>query len=284
MDRLRKLVGLSVALVALVAWGCSSDDGGDQPAAAQVLASGFQIASPNFQEEVRPRIRIPSKNTCYGENLSPPLHWSGAPEGTVSFALIAEDIDREVARSGGGFSDARTSGGRAGSEGFTWVHWVLYNIPADVAELPEGISTSTPALSDGTTQGTNDDRLPGYYGACPPPSIVRYPSGYGDYQSPEPAHRYYFRLYALDIKLDLAPGAAKAELLSAMEDHILAEAQTFGKFATSLGIEGKGGGGFLKTTQEGSLTPDSVRAATPTGEKIYNSLGDLVTPTPGGGQ
>ena len=86
-----------LTLMALVAWGCSGADDGDQPAAAAVPASDLQIVSPSFSE-VRPKVRIPLKNTCHGDNLSPPLEWSGTPDGTVSFALIAEDIDHNQKR------------------------------------------------------------------------------------------------------------------------------------------------------------------------------------------
>ena len=191
-----------------------SGDDGDQPAAANPDGSAFQIASPNFSD-VRPIKRIPIQNTCYGENLSPPLYWSGAPDRTQSYALITEDIDHQAG---------------------TWVHWVLYNIPSGVTELVEGVSTSTAVLPDGTMQGINDDQLPGYSGACPPPSIVPYPSGIIGRKVPELAHRYYFRLYALDSELELEPGATEAEVVSAMKGHILAQADTVGKYTTALGV------------------------------------------------
>ena len=203
----RIIVGLCGVLWAMIAFGCSGAHQTDRPAAqsvAQSVATDFQVASPKFTE-FRPRKRIPIENTCYGENLSPPLEWSGAPEGTESYGLIAEDIDHQTG---------------------AWVHWVLYIIPRGVTALPEGIPSSMAVLPDGTIQGTNDNRQPGYSGACPPPSIL-----YRDEQAKnEPTHRYYFTLYALDSEVTLAPGATKAELLEAMEGHILARAETVGKY------------------------------------------------------
>ena len=182
-----------------------------QPAGAEeLLTSGFRLDSPSFQQKVLPYVRIPKKNSCFEDNLSPPLEWTEAPEATVSFALIAEDLDHSTG---------------------TWVHWVLYNIPADVTVLDEGIPTTTAALPDGTTQGTNDDRQPGYQGPCTTlPVIGKAASdGWWDRKTPPP-HKYEFTLYALDSELGLAPGATKGELVSSMEGHILAAAKTMGKF------------------------------------------------------
>ena len=209
---------LMFLVLALVVTGCSGSDdpASDQAAAAQVdaaqhlLTSGFRIDSPKFQEKVRPFVRIPKENTCYGENLSPSLEWSEAPEGTQSFALIAEDVDHHTG---------------------IWVLWVVYNIPPESTGLAEGISTSTQVLPDGSLQGNNDNKSIGYYGTCPPLNIQSYyhrPSG----AVGEPPHRNFFRLYALDGKLDLAPGATKDELLSAIDGRVLAKAETMGKYTT----------------------------------------------------
>ena len=216
MTSLRALVGLAGLLVlpALVAWGCSSSNDGGDPAAA-LVASDFRLEAPFT--EIRPKVRIPMKYTCHGENLSPPLTWSGAPEGTMSYALIGEDPDNGVG---------------------LWVHWVLYNIPAGVSQLAEGVPTSTAELPDGTTQGANDHKSIGYEGPCPEPNLTTgrgvggtnwWPEGYGLYQA-EPAHKYRFTLYALDTELGLAASATKAELEKAMKGHILAQAETLGKF------------------------------------------------------
>ena len=213
MLRLRILVSLvgTLLVFALLAAGCASDDDESKAAAAQPagaeeqFTSGFRIDSASFQQKVRPHLRIPPKNSCFGDNLSPPLEWTGAPEASKSFALLVDDVDHETE---------------------TWIHWVLYNIPADVTSLPEGIPTSTAALPDGTTQGTNDNRDTGYNGPCPPPTII----ATWDTAARIPPHNYEFKLYALDTELGLAPGATMAELKSAMEGHILAEVTTRGKF------------------------------------------------------
>ncbi len=136
---------------------------------------------------------IPPKYTCKGADVSPPLSWNGAPEGTKSFALISDDPDAPF---------------------MTWVHWVIYNIPAEATGLGEDVPKEK-TLPNGTTQGITDFRKIGYGGPCPPPGGP---------------HRYYFKLYALDTKLDLKPGATKNALLEAMKGHILKEAQLMGKF------------------------------------------------------
>ena len=136
---------------------------------------------------------IPVKYTGDGADVSPPLSWSGAPEGTKSFALISDDPDAPVG---------------------TWVHWVLFNIPPDVTELPENVPADE-KLASGAVHGKNDFRRLGYGGPMPP-------SG---------THRYYFKLYALDALLELAHGAAKADLLRAIEGHILAQGQLMGKYS-----------------------------------------------------
>jgi len=135
---------------------------------------------------------IPEQYTCDGKDTSPPLGWSNAPEGTKSFALICDDPDAPVG---------------------TWVHWVLYNIPGDAQALSEGQPKSK-VLPNGATQGKNGWGKFGYGGPCPP-------SG---------KHRYYFKLYALSKTLELDPGASKAQLLEAMDGHVLAEGQLKGKY------------------------------------------------------
>jgi Raf kinase inhibitor-like YbhB/YbcL family protein len=136
---------------------------------------------------------IPQKHTCSGADVSPELSWSDPPAGTQSFSLIMDDPD---------------------APGATWVHWVLYNLPAETRELPEGVPKEL-ELKDGSRQGRNDFARPGYGGPCPPRGAP---------------HRYYFKLYALDTRLNLAPGATKADLEKAMKGHILAQAQLMGRF------------------------------------------------------
>ncbi len=136
---------------------------------------------------------IPKRYTCDGEDISPPLSWSEPPEKTQSFALIMDDPDAPMG---------------------TWVHWVIYNIPATARSLPEGVPADGD-LPDGSRHGRNSWRRLGYGGPCPP-------SG---------THRYFFKLYALDTVLPLAAGATKEELLKAMEGHIVAQAELMGRYA-----------------------------------------------------
>ncbi|MGH9777984.1 MAG: YbhB/YbcL family Raf kinase inhibitor-like protein [Candidatus Acidiferrales bacterium] len=136
---------------------------------------------------------IPRKFTCDAQDVSPALNWSEPPKGTLSFALIMDDPDAPVG---------------------TWVHWVLYDLPATARSLPEGALKDALA-ADGAQLGKNSwDRL-GYGGPCPPPG---------------PAHRYFFKLYALDGKTNVRPGATKAELEKAMQGHILAQAELMGRY------------------------------------------------------
>lgn len=135
---------------------------------------------------------IPSKYTCDGDNFSPQLSWSGTPDNTKSFAIICDDPD---APSG------------------DWVHWVIYNIPSDIKELPEN-TPKDKTLDNGAKQGKNDFGKTGYDGPCPPGGT----------------HRYYFRLYALDIVLDSDPGLTRDELLRVMQTHILDQMTLLGKY------------------------------------------------------
>lgn len=151
---------------------------------------GFSLTSTAFKEGDT----IPVKHTCDGADLSPPLEWSGVPQGTVAFALIADDPDAPAG---------------------TWVHWVLYDVPATVG-LPESVAkVEAPKDLGGAVQGRNDFRRVGYGGPCPPPG---------------PAHRYFFKLYALDTKLGLKAGASKVDVERAMGGHVLATAQLVGKY------------------------------------------------------
>lgn len=136
---------------------------------------------------------IPRRHTCEGADLSPALAWDGATAGTKSFTLIADDPDAPVG---------------------TWVHWVVYDLPADTSKLPEGLPT-TDTLSGGGKQGINDFRKTGYGGPCPPPGKP---------------HRYFFKLYALDAPTNLKPRATKADVLRAIEGHVLAQAELMGTY------------------------------------------------------
>jgi len=135
---------------------------------------------------------VPSKYTCDGAGVSPPLSWTGVPDEARSLALICEDPDAPKG---------------------VFTHWVVFNIPPDVTRLPENIPPAR-TLKSGARQGKNSVQKMGYIRLCPP-------SG---------THRYYFRLYALDVELDLAPGISKEELLDVMEGHVLAESQLMGAY------------------------------------------------------
>ena len=141
---------------------------------------------------------IPRRFTCQGQDLSPALAWGDAPAETKSFALIVDDHDAP--------DPARPR--------MTWVHWLLYNVPPSQRELPEGVEPSA-TLASGARQGTNDFGRIGYGGPCPPPG---------------PAHRYFFRLYALDTTVDLAPKAKRQALDRAMNGHVLATAELVGRY------------------------------------------------------
>ena len=135
---------------------------------------------------------IPSKYTCDGPDVSPPLSWTGLPDSTKSLALIADDPDAPRG---------------------TWVHWVLYNLPPDTTGLPENVPPDT-QLTNGARHGVTDFGRFGYGGPCPPGGT----------------HRYYFKLYALDTVLDLSGAINKDDLLEAMESHILGEGQLMGRY------------------------------------------------------
>jgi Raf kinase inhibitor-like YbhB/YbcL family protein len=139
---------------------------------------------------------IPKQYTCEGVNVSPPLRWLGIPQGTKSFALIIDDPDAPDPR----------------APKMTWVHWAVYNIPADAHSLPEDVANS--GLPAGAKQGLNDWKRASYGGPCPP--IGR--------------HRYFHKLYALDTVLPDLGRATKAQLLDAMKGHVLAEAQLVGTY------------------------------------------------------
>lgn len=136
---------------------------------------------------------IPVEYTCDGRDVSPPLLLKGIPESAKSIALIMDDPD---------------------APGRTFVHWVMYNVPAGTRQFPKGIPT-TATLNDGSRQGMSDFGRTGYGGPCPPPGKP---------------HRYYFRVYALDNVLDLPHGASRQQLEKAMQGHILAKSELMGRY------------------------------------------------------
>ena len=138
---------------------------------------------------------IPAKYSCVGKNISPGLAWDEPPAGTQSFALIVDDPDAPAG---------------------TWVHWVLFNIPANTRQLPEDLPISGKNADPKTIYvGKNSSGNTRYDGPCPP-------SG---------THRYYFKLYALDTTIGLQPGATKDQLLTEMKGHLLAQGELMGTFS-----------------------------------------------------
>jgi len=146
------------------------------------------ITSPAFEEGGM----IPEKYTCDEIDVSAPLAWASVPEGTKTLALICDDPDAPIG---------------------TFVHWVIFNLPANINELPENVPPDK-ELENGAKQGRNGFRKIGYGGPCPPRGT----------------HRYYFKLYALDTELDLKAGVKKKKLLKAMERHILGKSQLMGRY------------------------------------------------------
>ncbi len=132
---------------------------------------------------------IPSKYTCDGGDISPQLQWDGVPDGTQSFVLICDDPDAPMG---------------------TWDHWLLFNIPADLSQLQEGLGS----VPSPTQEGKNSWGRQGYGGPCPPSGV----------------HRYFFKLYAMDTVLELKSGATKAEIENAMKGHVLEQTELMGRY------------------------------------------------------
>lgn len=193
LNRFMCFTGTAVLAAALAA-GCSRDNEksappGEAGAAKEGAAMTIQLTSKAFEEGAT----IPKVHTCDAEDVSPPLMWSNVPEGAKSLALICDDPDAPMG---------------------TWVHWVLYDLPADVTGLPQGVPMAE-TLDNGAKQGVTDFRRVGYGGPCPPPGKP---------------HRYFFKLYAIDKNLGLEPGVKKSDVLKAMEGHVLAEGQLMGTY------------------------------------------------------
>jgi len=158
--------------------------------AAEHSEKGIMQLSSNAFADGQP---IPAKYTCDDKNVSPPMKWTGTPPNAKSIALIADDPDAPAG---------------------TWVHWVLYNLPANLGELPEDLPKAQ-YIPGGGKQGLNDFKHLGYGGPCPPAGKV---------------HRYFFKLYALDAVLELKPGVTKQNLEQAMDKHIVAEGRLMGTY------------------------------------------------------
>ena len=189
--RLARLVQrfLMAAVAAVLPFCCGCSQGETpQPPSGKTMQTIELKTSAFAQGET-----IPKQYTGDGKNGSPPLSWSAAPDETKSWAIICDDPDAPAG---------------------TWVHWVIFNLPADTRELPEHVPTDE-QLTGGAIQGKNDFGDIGYDGPAPPKGKP---------------HRYFFKLYALDAPLTLKPGATKAELLKAMDGHVLGHGELMGKY------------------------------------------------------
>jgi Raf kinase inhibitor-like YbhB/YbcL family protein len=182
----RRLTCAAGVLLSMVLAGAAAS--ADHGAAAMSMTLNSTAFAPNGA--------IPSRYTCDDQDLSPPLAWSGVPTGTRSFALIVDDPDAPD----------------PAAPKITWVHWVLYNIPATVSSLAENAAAS--GLPAGTREGVNDWKRTGYGGPCPP--IGR--------------HRYFHKLYALDAVLPDLGKPTKAALEKAMHKHVLGRAELIGTY------------------------------------------------------
>jgi Raf kinase inhibitor-like YbhB/YbcL family protein len=169
-----------IAGMLLFSYPCSGEKGG---------LMSLSVESSAFAQNQG----IPSKFTCDGLNVSPPLVWKNVPEGTKSIVLISDDPDAPAG---------------------VWVHWVCYDIPPTESSLPEGVPPAD-SLPAGGKQGMNDFRNIGYGGPCPP-------SG---------THRYFFKLYALDRMLGLPAGKLKKDVERAMKGHVLEKGELIGRYS-----------------------------------------------------
>ena len=224
-------IGVAVA-------GCSSEDeGGAAPASAGDTSGSEAAEAPaadaaaaaSLTQDVDVSItftssvfnekkRIPKKNTCTKlssnvPNISPPIMWEGVPAETVTLALIMDSQELP--------------------DNEEQVHWVLWNMPPDTTELTENVP-NTETLDNGAVQGTNGDGTIGYYGPCPPPIVpMSFDTGSGGnirhQQGQQQIQQYTFRLYALDTTIDLAAGSTKADLLGAIDGHVLAAGELVGE-------------------------------------------------------
>ena len=194
---------IAMSLTLLLVGGCESWDF-LQNEGIKTKSSDSRIIMNLTSSDFENNTKIDKKNTVEGQNISPHLTWSDMPPDTKSLALICEDPDAPSPR-------------RPAAE--PWVHWIIFNIPPDQSELPPAIERKLKADEvPGALQGVNswpNDNV-GYRGPAPPPGSGK--------------HHYFFKLYALDIMLDLNAGATKQQLLKAMTGHILAEDELVGFF------------------------------------------------------
>ena len=185
---MKALIGYFCSAAALLLACAAPQQGGKVESSKPAPASGMVLTSTVFKEGEL----IPAKYSGYGENASPDLAWTGAPEATVCFVLICRDPD---------------------APGGTFYHWVMFNIPDTVSHLPEGLGRS-PMLRFGGGQGMNSFRRVGYDGPRPPMGT----------------HRYYFDLYALNMNWMLDETTTANQLLERMQGHIITQASLMGKY------------------------------------------------------
>jgi Raf kinase inhibitor-like YbhB/YbcL family protein len=173
-----------IVQIALISWIVSAN--------GEEVNPTMKLTSPSFENQKE----IPRKYTCDGEDVSPALAWSNGPAGTKSFALIIDDPDAPD----------------PANPKMTWVHWVIYNIPATIGSLAEGVKEKQ--LPGGTLGGLNDWKKTGYGGPCPPVG----------------KHRYFHKLYALDVVLPDLKQPTKEKLEKAMDGHLLSKAELVGLY------------------------------------------------------
>ena len=225
MTRVRPIFAVCM-VIALLAVACSSDDGsaaasatnaGADPTAEEyALTQQFDLSITMSSTQFNETKRIPRKYSCTNENVSVPISWGDVPEGTVSLALLVESNQ---------------------APGSLWVHWLLWGIPPDLRALPEAVPNGPDAADVGpnAVQGTNTDNVLGWTGPCPPAVVVDagvmrgrsayLPSAVHDHS----VSQYYFRLYALDIDLQLDSSATKEAFLKAIDGHVLAGGELVGE-------------------------------------------------------
>jgi Raf kinase inhibitor-like YbhB/YbcL family protein len=186
---MNRRIAVLVLAAAVVLLGCGGAKKAETAPSTGAETGTLRIGSPAFADGAA----IPQKFSQFGEGVSPALEWSGAPEGTQTFALVCRDPDAPMG---------------------TFVHWVIYEITDSAKGLPEGVPNE-PMVQTGGIQGTNSARTFGYVGPRPPAG---------------PAHRYIFTLYALDQQLGLGPGISEQELIEQIRDRILDSAKVTGTF------------------------------------------------------
>ena len=183
----------AIVFLMMFAAGCAKHPAA--PATNRTATSTPQNAAPVFKltsSAFKDGERIPRGYTCDGANVSPPLEWSGAPKTAQTLAIIADDPD---------------------APSRTWVHWVVYNLSAENIGIVESLPQDE-NLKAGGFQGKNDFEKIGYGGPCPP-------SG---------THRYFLKIYAIDMELPLKAGAMKADVEKAMDGHVVGQAQLMGTY------------------------------------------------------